>query len=68
MKNQKSQLEKEFNKSLYIATVLVILSLLASSLILLVSIRSLQESQEQHFNSDVENLITPPETDTIIVE
>ena len=68
MKSQKSQPEKELNKSLYLATVLVILSLFASSLILLVSIKYLQKSQEQHFNSDVENLITPPERDIIIVE
>ena len=56
MENQKAQYEKEFDKYFHIAAVLLIFSLLVLGLVFLL------------VNSDVEDPITPPVMDTIIIE
>lgn len=67
MNNQESQYEKEYKRYILLAMIITMLSLLVSSLIFLLSTNYSQESHDQNSNSVMEDTITPPETDTIIV-
>lgn len=67
MNNQEYPYEKEIKRSILLAMILIIFSVIVSSLVILLSTKYLQESHDQNSNPVLEDTITPPETDTIII-